>query len=291
MSKRMSNQFTKELICIHRESKTMRGVALLRLLVLLGLVCLVFGIISIEMDSGEVYSEDVTEPDVNTFEEESAADSENAPARADFAPEQTIPDEDGDSNRGPLLIFIGGSLLSSVFIGSLFFEFLRVLFIVAFLTPLIVRKKHDNERTRGRVLGFIEANAGIHFSALRDGLGLANGVTAYHLQILEKEGYVLSWRDGKLRRYAVSTINPNEIDSIKSPLVGTRLAILQVLSQSKALGLSGKEIREQLEISRQLLSHHLRVLNRSGLIEKTDPSRKASWKISLNGIQALQVFV
>lgn len=291
MFKRMSNQFTKELICIHQESKAMRGVALLRLLVLLGLVCLVFGIISIEMDSGKVHSEDVTEPDVNTFEDESAADSENAPEGADFTPEQTTPVENDGFNRGPLLVLIGGSLLSSLFIGSLFFEFLRVLFIVAFLTPLIVNKKQDNERIRGRILGFIEANAGIHFSALRDGLGLANGVTAYHLQILEKEETVLSWRDGKLRRYAVSTIGPNEIESIKSPLVGTRLAILQVLSQSKTLGLTGKEIRAQLEISRQLLSHHLRVLNRNGLIEKSSSSRKASWKISRDGIQALQVFV
>ena len=182
-------------------------------------------------------------------------------------------------------------MLSSVFLGSFFFEFLRVLFIVAFLTPLVAKKKHDNERTRGRLLGFIEANAGIHFSALRDGLGLANGVTAYHLQRLEQEGSVMSWRDGKLRRYAASTINPNDVDRIKSPLAGTRLAILQVLSQSGALGLSGKEIRTQLQISRQLLSHHLRVLNSNGFIEKTSSSRKAPWRISLDGVQELQVVV
>ncbi|MGB2268229.1 MAG: hypothetical protein ACPH5T_05885, partial [Candidatus Poseidoniaceae archaeon] len=237
----------------------MRGVNLLRLLVLLGLVSLISGIAILDSDNEEAFSEEPpAEPGADAFEEESTPESNDAPAEADFAPEQPLLEDEDESDRGPLMILFGGGVLSSIFVGSLMFEFMRVLFIVAFLTPLVAKKKHDNERTRGRVLGFIEANAGIHFSALRDGLGLANGVTAYHLQILEKERSILSWRDGKLRRYAVSTIDLSDIDSIKSPLAGTRLAILEVLSQSGAIGLSGKEIRMQLEISRQLLSHHLR---------------------------------
>lgn len=292
MSERMSNQLTMDLICIHPKTGVMRGVNLLRLLVLLGLVSLISGIAILDSDNEEAFSEEApAEPDADAFEEESTAESNDAPAGADFAPEQTLLEEEDESDRGPLMILFGGSVLSSIFVGSLFFEFMRVLFIVAFLTPLVAKKKHDNERTRGRVLGFIEANAGIHFSALRDGLGLANGVTAYHLQILEKERSILSWRDGKLRRYAASTINLSDIDSIKSPLVGTRLAILEVLSQSGAIGLSGKEIRMQLEISRQLLSHHLRALDNNGFIEKTSSSRKALWRISLEGVSALQVVV
>jgi DNA-binding HxlR family transcriptional regulator len=47
----------------------------------------------------------------------------------------------------------------------------------------------------------------------------------------------------------------------------------------------------QIEISRQLLSHHLRALNNNGFIEKTSSSRKAPWRISLDGVQALQVVV
>ena len=292
MSKRMSNQFTKDLICVQPKTGVMRGVNLLRLLVLLGLISLISGIAIMDSDDVDAVSEvALPEPNADAFEEESAAESNDAPAGADFAPEQTPLQGEGESDRGPLMVLIGGGVLSSVFVGSFFFEFVRVLFIVAFLTPLVAKKKHDNERTRGRVLGFIEANAGIHFSALRDGLGLANGVTAYHLQILEKERSILSWRDGKLRRYAVSTVDMSDIDSIKSPLVGTRLAILQVLSQSGTLGLSGKEIRIQLEISRQLLSHHLRALNSNGFIEKTSSSKKAPWRISLDGVQALQIVV
>jgi len=292
MSEPMSNQLTMDLICVHPKTEVMRGVVFLRLLVLLGLISLISGIAILNSDNEEAFSEDnLTEPSADAFEEDSTAESNDAPAEADFAREQTSLQDGDEPDHGPLMVLIGGGVLSSVFLGSFFFEFLRVLFIIAFLTPLVAKKKHDNERTRGRVLGFIEANAGIHFSALRDGLGLANGVTAYHLQILEKERSILSWRDGKLRRYAVSTIDMNDIDSIKNPLVGIRLAILQVLSQSGTLGLSGKEIRIQLDISRQLLSHHLRALNNNGFIEKLSSSKKAPWKLSLSGVQALQVVV
>ena len=268
----------------------MRGVLLLRLLVLFGFISVASGIAMVGFETQAPDEQDEGfDDEVTDFAEPESA----TPLDADDGAAAPSDSEDGEraSNTPGILIGVGGGLLTSVILGTVFFEFIRILFILAFLTPLVVRKKEENERTKGRILGFIEGNAGVHFSALRDGLGLANGVTAYHLQILEREGSVMSWRDGKLRRYAASSINPNDIDQIKSPLVGTRLAILQVLSQSGALGLSGKEIRSQLEISRQLLSHHLRVLSSNGFIEKAGSSRKAPWKISHDGVQALQFVV
>ena len=122
---------------------------------------------------------------------------------------------------------------------------------------------------------------------MRDGLGLANGVTAYHLRLLENENAILSWRDGKLRRYAVSTISSHDIDSIRHPIVGTRLAILEILHQSESLGLTGKEIQQRLAISRQLLSHHMRSLRNSNFVEKNGSSRKAPWKLSVEGLKEL----
>ena len=178
-------------------------------------------------------------------------------------------------------------MFSSLLFGSFLFEFIRILFFLAFLAPLIATKNKSDERTRGRILGFVEGNAGIHFSALRDGLGLANGVTAYHLRVLETENAVISWRDGKLRRYAISTISSHDIDSIRHPIVGTRLAILEILYLSESLGLTGKEIQQKLAISRQLLSHHMSSLRNSNLVEKNGSSRKSPWKLSLDGLTEL----
>jgi len=160
---------------------------------------------------------------------------------------------------------------------------------MALFSPLLakINSTRDDLLTRGRILGYLEANAGIHFSALRDALGLANGVTAYHLQILESKDQVISWRDGKLRRYAISSLSREEMGRIKSPIVGTRLAILDIISDSGSLGLSGTEIRKRTLISRQLLSHHLSELRKAEVIEPSSKSKRPNWRLSRKGEETL----
>ena len=270
----------------------MRGVFVVRFLAFLAVLSIVGGVVFFEDGSNATTSgeEDAPKSEPLTDQPEGAEndDSQN-PDMAFFEP---VKSEQSDTkvvdNTLPYVFFgIGGGVFSSLFFGSFMFEFIRVLFLLAFLTPLIATKDKRDERTRGRILGFVEGNAGIHFSALRDGLGLANGVTAYHLRILEIENSVISWRDGRLRRYAISTISSHDIDSIRHPIVGTRLAILEILHQSESLGLTGKEIQQRLAISRQLLSHHLSSLRSLNFVERDGSSRKSPWKLSLDGLKEL----
>ena len=183
----------------------------------------------------------------------------------------------------------GGAALSSLAVGSILFEAMRVTVLIALATPLLARMKGNREDllTRGRILGYLEANSGIHFSALRDALGLANGVTAYHLHTLEGQGEVISWRDGKLRRYAVSSLTKEELSRIRNPIAGTRLAILEVLADSGQIGLKGSEIKTKLQISRQLLSHHLSELKFAELVEPVSEVRRPNWRLSSIGLEAL----
>ena len=187
------------------------------------------------------------------------------------------------------LVVGGGTALGSLAVGSVLFEAMRVTVLIALATPLVARMKanRDDMLTRGRLLGYLEANAGIHFSALRDALGLANGVTAYHLHTLENNGEIISWRDGKLRRYAVATLSKEELGRIRNPIAGTRLAILEVLAGSGQIGLQGSEIRTKLEISRQLLSHHLTELRAAELVIAASESRRPNWRLSDVGIDVL----
>ena len=270
----------------------MRGVFIVRFLAFLAILSIVVGVVFLEEDIGSTTSGEeitpVSEPLTDDTEDAESDDSQES----DMAFFEPVRSEEGDTedvdNTLSYVFFgIGGGAFSSLIFGSFLFEFIRVLFFLAFLTPLIATKDKKDERTRGRILGFVEGNAGIHFSALRDGLGLANGVTAYHLRLLENENAILSWRDGKLRRYAVSTISSHDIDSIRHPIVGTRLAILEILHQSESLGLTGKEIQQRLAISRQLLSHHMRSLRNSNFVEKNGSSRKAPWKLSIEGLKEL----
>tara|TARA_B100000029_G_scaffold335975_1_gene328089 strand:- start:223 stop:1104 length:882 start_codon:yes stop_codon:yes gene_type:complete len=198
-------------------------------------------------------------------------------------------EEEGESALPGQLIAGGIGAIGSLLIGSAFLEFVKVTVLVALVSPMLARMKSNREDmlTRGRLLGYLEANPGIHFSALRDALGLANGVTAYHLHFLETTGQIISWRDGKLRRYAISSLTKEEVSRIKSPISGTRLAILEVLANSGNLGMSGPEISKKLQISRQLLSHHLSELRNGGMIEAASEARRPNWRVSDSGHDAL----
>ena len=241
-------------------------------------------------------------PEVDLMEEEmdNFAEMEATPASAedDSEGDESLEmrnggekDETSDSqnNLPASLVAGGGAALGSLAVGSILFEAMRVTVLIALATPLLARMKSNREDllTRGRILGYLEANSGIHFSALRDALGLANGVTAYHLHTLESQGEVISWRDGKLRRYAVSSLTKEELSRIRNPIAGTRLAILEVLADSGQIGLKGSDIKTKLQISRQLLSHHLSELKSAELVEPASEARRPNWRLSSIGLETL----
>jgi predicted transcriptional regulator len=284
----MSNQLTKPVKGRYALRIVMKGVATVRAVSLLAVVAIALGL---WMSYGFVQDSDA----VNQDEMESSfATIENDAAPSDQG--MDLEDDNKENHDGSNrelsngLIISGLGTFGSILLGSVLLEFVRVIVLMALLTPLLSRLKGTREDllTRGRIMGYLEANAGIHFSALRDALGLANGVTAYHLQVLEAREDVYSWRDGKLRRYAPSGISKSELGRIKSPIIGTRLAILEVLADSGTLGVSGSEIRKKTMISRQLLSHHLAELRKSDIIEPASERKRPNWKLSSKGLQSLE---
>lgn len=284
----MSNQLTKPVKGRYALRMVMKGVATVRAVSLLAVVAIVLGL---WMSYGFVQDSDA----VNQDEMESSfatVENDAAPSDQGMDLEDDNKENHDGSNRelSNGLIISGFGTFGSILLGSVLLEFVRVIVLMALLTPLLSKLKGTREDllTRGRIMGYLEANAGIHFSALRDALGLANGVTAYHLQVLEAREDVYSWRDGKLRRYAPSGISKSELGRIKSPIIGTRLAILEVLADSGTLGVSGSEIRKKTMISRQLLSHHLAELRKSDIIEPASERKRPNWKLSPKGLQSLE---
>ena len=279
----MSNLLTKAVIRDYAMRSTMEGVRAVRILSVLAVASILAGTWMISSDSDESISANQEGEPFFAEESDSTEDGQLEQSR----------DEDNDGGEGselPSRLIIGGAgALGSLLIGSLMLEFVKVTVLIALVSPMLAGMKRNREDmlTRGRILGYVEANAGIHFSALRDGLGLANGVTSYHLHTLESTGQVISWRDGKLRRYAVSTLSMEEVSRIKNPIVGTRLAILEVLADSGSVGVPGPEIRERLKISRQLLSHHLSELRNVDVVEAASNNRRPNWRISDKGMDIL----
>jgi len=280
----MSNQFTKAVIGERGLRRVMEGVQTVRLVAALAVAAMLAGGWMMNAPLDDIVDDGGTDGDMMPVSTEGDSAEEGEPELRRGEKE-----DDSESTLPQRLLAGGAGALGSLVLGSFMLEFVKVTVLVALVSPMLARMKANREDmlTRGRLLGYLEANAGIHFSALRDALGLANGVTAYHLHTLESTGQIISWRDGKLRRYAISSLSKEEISRIRNPIAGTRLAILEVLAESGNIGLSGTDIRLKLEISRQLLSHHLNELRNGEMVEAASETRRPNWRLSDSGMDAL----
>ena len=74
--------------------------------------------------------------------------------------------------------------------------------------------------TRGRIMGYLQANPGEHYNSIREELKIQNGVLAYHLKVLEREGYIRSRRDRILKRFYPSDAKVPEPISVEEQIIG-----------------------------------------------------------------------
>ena len=188
-----------------------------------------------------------------------------------------------------MMAIMAVGLITSTATALLASEAARFTILLAVFGPLIAitQRGEGGIFTRGRILGFAEAHPGIHFSALRDALQLGNGVTAHHIQVLEKEGRIISWMDGRVRRFASSGVNQKRLKEIQNPVTGMQIAILQLLSESGKLGIQSGDLRVKLETSRQLLSYHMKQLTERDFVTSTGKGRAVKWSLLEEGKKQL----
>jgi predicted transcriptional regulator len=169
----------------------------------------------------------------------------------------------------PFLTF--GLILMVAFVGTgiglvAFFaatEYGYLAFLSLFL-PLYVRlKKKDvlSHFTRGQIFGYIQANPGAHYNAIIQDLGLRNGVGAYHLKVLEREGFIKSMKDGIYKRFYPSNMR---IPEKRLHLSRVQKDILDTIQ--KHPGVTQKQISKLLDESKQVVNYNVKVLETAGLI-------------------------
>ena len=258
-------------------------------------------------DDGLLVEDSTTEDSGAESESDADADVQESQAPAD--PPQSSNEADNKQELGPqinnqpdwvlpatqvivltFMAIMAVGLLTSTAAALLTSEAARFTILLALAGPLlaVTQRGEGGIFTRGRILGFVEAHPGIHFSALRDALQLGNGVTAHHIQILEKEGRLISWMDGRVRRFASSGIDQKHLKDIKNPVVGMQIAILQILSDSGTLGIKSGELRTTLETSRQLLSYHMKQLSEREFVVSAGRGRAIKWSLLEEGKRQLE---
>jgi predicted transcriptional regulator len=165
----------------------------------------------------------------------------------------------------------------------------------------LIGKTHettDGRYQRGRLMGYLTANPGCHFRALMSALEMSNGQISHHLRILENEENVWRKKDGRLVRYypLTSQLHPNmrDEDLPVPPLSpdpnSLQGKILTLLDHDGGLGEfpTQAELAKRLEKSQQLVSHHLRTLEKYGLVERRKMGVKQRYKLTREAVFLLE---
>ncbi|UCC94077.1 MAG: winged helix-turn-helix transcriptional regulator, partial [Thermoplasmata archaeon] len=148
------------------------------------------------------------------------------------------------------------------------YAFLTLIFI-----PLYTKIKKDrvlDHYLRGKIHGYIIANPGEHYNAIKEQLNVTNGALSYHLRVLEREGYVRSRMDGIFKRFYPADM---KLPTTQRNISSFQEVILTIVKNNQ--GLSQKDIAKRIGASSQVINYHIKILEESELIE-VDRSRRKS---------------
>jgi parallel beta-helix repeat protein len=135
--------------------------------------------------------------------------------------------------------------------------------IMAALMALYSKIKKEeilDQYLRGKIHGYIIANPGEHYNAIKNALGLNNGALAHHLSILEKEELVKSKNDGLYKRFYPYTMNPDGATGTTH----IQKLILNLMESNP--GMTQKQIAARVGIHQSTVSYHVKCLQKKNLV-------------------------
>ena len=165
----------------------------------------------------------------------------------------------------------------------------------------LVGKTHetsDGRFQRGRLIGYLTANPGCHFRALMAALNMSNGQITHHLRLLENHDLIWRINDGRFVRYyplnnsLYPGMNPDDlpVPPLSPDPKSLQGKILTLLDDEHQIGEfpTQSELAKKLEKSQQLISHHLRTLQKYGLVEKRKMGIKNRYKLTKEALFLLE---
>ncbi|NYT16357.1 MAG: winged helix-turn-helix transcriptional regulator [Methanomassiliicoccales archaeon] len=141
----------------------------------------------------------------------------------------------------------------------------------------------DN-KIRYSLHGLIIDQPGVHYSAIIKELGLSNGVAGYHLEVLEREGFIRSVRDGMLKCFYSTHVRiPLNRNSTPEEL---RKEIFNLILEKPDI--SQKGIIEELGITRKMAGYHINNLIQEGSVEASRDGKFVVYKIKRRNRPSIQ---
>jgi predicted transcriptional regulator len=147
------------------------------------------------------------------------------------------------------------------------------------LIPLYTKLHHDevlDHFVRGQIFGYIKANPGEHYNAIKESLELTNGTLSHHLKILEKEEYIYSKRDKFYSRFYPKGMKITPLDAAQL----NKIQKIIVNKIRERPGLTQHEIITILGTSQQVVSYNLTKLTRDNVLSIKKDGREKRYYLN-----------
>jgi predicted transcriptional regulator/PKD repeat protein len=145
--------------------------------------------------------------------------------------------------------------------------------LLLLIIPLYSKLRKDqvlNLYVRGQIHGYILANPGEHYNAIKRALDINNGSLAYHLNVLEKENIIKSRTSGMYKRfYPADMLIPNGGDEALSE--AQRLILSRI---EETPGITQKDVSRLIGISPSTVNYHI---NKLMELNRVRQERKGKW--------------
>jgi predicted transcriptional regulator len=141
------------------------------------------------------------------------------------------------------------------------------------LLPLyskIKREKVLDHFIRGQIFGYVMANPGEHYNAIKQALDITNGSLAHHLRTLEREHFVQSKRFGLYRRFYPWAMRVPEDGYFRMNEI--QKSILALCRNQP--GVSQKELAGSLNLTPPTINYHIAILAEHGHVSVIRRGRK-----------------
>ncbi|MFQ6107359.1 MAG: FG-GAP-like repeat-containing protein [Thermoplasmata archaeon] len=162
--------------------------------------------------------------------------------------------------------------VSTIAIAALISENVKFALFLLFV-PLytkIRREKVLDHFIRGQIYGYILANPGEHYNAIKQALGLTNGSLAHHLKTLEREEFIKSRKFGLYRRFYPKHMKIPEDGDFRMNAIQKH--IVDVIDEHP--GISQKEIAKAMNITPPTVNYHIGILSSAKRIRVIRQGRK-----------------
>ncbi len=182
--------------------------------------------------------------------------------------------KEDSSNRAPIIIAITVVVFGCV--GIIFYrEDIRFLLLSLYTVPLYSKiEKSDilDQSTRNDIYSFISKKPGSNYSTIKKRLDLGTSSLVYHLNVLQKEGFIRSKKEmGRKLFFPKAGGLPFGTFTVSAPTSPIHQRILNHLKETGPK--SRKDLEDSLSLKRQTVSYCMKSLEKRGLVRARGKGR------------------